>query len=118
MRYFLVTYIQRPNGQIDEQVEVVNRLRRRDYQMVNVIMDFRDMRILACNMQGIVATRDWEVIHNYFLQHYQNIFERLHRENMRIIKVENLSQSNTDTAEESVEQDNHKTLHVESEASA
>ena len=88
MRYFLVTYVRRPNGQLDEQTEVVRNLRRRDLQMSNIILDFRDMKVVACSAQGISVPKNWDSIHDFFLKHYENIFRRLHEENGRTLIIE------------------------------
>lgn len=88
MRYFLVTYVRRPNGKIDEQTEVVRNLRKRDWQMANVILDFKEMKVLACSAQGITVNKNWESIHNYFIQYYEATFKRLHEENGRTIVIE------------------------------
>lgn len=84
MRYCLITYVRRPNGQWDETVEVTRNLRRSDRQMKSVIMDFKDCKILKAHVPSQAITlRDWDTIHNYYHQHYENIFERLHFENGR-----------------------------------
>ena len=88
MRYFLVTYVKRPNGKIDEQTQVVRNLRRRDWQMANVILDFKDMKVLNCSAQGVNVDKNWDSIHNYFLQYYEATFKRLHEENGRTIVIE------------------------------
>jgi len=99
MRYFLITYVRRPNGKIDETTEVVNKLRRRDIQMANVILDFKDQRVLAATVDGNVVDKDWDKIHNYFHQHYPAIFERLHKENGRVpIPVNNEPESMAEAA--------------------
>lgn len=88
MRYFLVTYVQRPHGKLDEQTQVVRNLRRRDIQMSNIILDFRDMKVVACHAQGMSVPRNWDAIHDYFLQHYEATFRRLHAENGRTLTID------------------------------
>ena len=41
MRYLILTYFKKPNGQIDESMTVSNKLRDRDLSMGNVILDFK-----------------------------------------------------------------------------
>ena len=89
MRYFLVTYVKRPNGKLDEQTAVVRNLKRSDYQLRNIILDFRDMKVLSCHVDGITVPKNWDSIHNYFLLHYEAVFRRLHEENGRQLIVEN-----------------------------
>ena len=81
MRYFLVTYVKKPNGQIDEVTSVARNLKKRDLQMVNVILDFRDQKVLACSMDGKTVPRVWDTIVSYYYQHYPTVFERLFQEN-------------------------------------
>jgi len=88
MRYFLVTYVKRPNGKLDEQTAVVRNLKRSDYQLRNIILDFRDMKVLSCHADGVTVPKNWDSIHNYFLLHYESIFRRLHEENGRQLIVE------------------------------
>ena len=40
MRYLLIVFLRKPNGQIDEQVSISKRIRPADLQTCNVIMDF------------------------------------------------------------------------------
>jgi predicted dehydrogenase len=100
MRYFTVTYIQKPknrrspDGGYDESAEVTRRLRDKDISMASVILDFRDMQVVKCTVSGQIGSRDWDTVHNYYLQHYQHIFERLHEENGRKIMID---QPATDT---------------------
>lgn len=94
MRYFIVTYIQKPvnrrnpKGGYDESAEVTKRLRDRDIRMASVILDFRNMHVVKCTVSGQIGSRDWETVHNYYLQHYKNIFQRLHEENGRQIIID------------------------------
>jgi len=81
MRYFLVTYIRRPNGQIDEVTAVARNLKKKDIQMVNVILDFREQTVIKCSMDGRTVPRVWDTITSYYYQHYSNTMERLFKEN-------------------------------------
>lgn len=91
MRYFLVQYVRRPNGQIDEVSSVNRKLKTADYQRSNVILDFKSMQVVMAHADGKSLARDWNTIHDYYLQHYRNVFERLHRENGRQIIVDDES---------------------------
>jgi hypothetical protein len=98
MRYFVITYIQKPNGQYDEQVEVTKKIRQRDLQCANVILDFKTMRIEKAMANGQSIERDWDRIHDFYLQHYRATFERLHRDNGRTLVIENESNTSVDSA--------------------
>ncbi len=87
MRYLLITYITRPNGQIDEATAVAKSLKSRDLQTANVILDFRLQQVEKCTMNGVVVPKDWDRIVSYYYQHYANIIERLFTENGHPINV-------------------------------
>ena len=81
MRYLLLTYYKKPNGQIDEVMAVAKNLKTRDHQTANVILDFRTLSVVKCSMVGTVVPRDWDRIVSYYNQYYENIIERLLTEN-------------------------------------
>ena len=89
MRYLLLTYYKKPNGQIDEITAVSQNLKRRDIQTCSVILDFKTLSVVKCSMDGTVVPRDWDRIVSYYHQHYANIIERLLQENgYEIVKSE------------------------------
>jgi len=81
MRYLLLTYVKKPNGKIDEQIEVSRNLRRHDLQTANVILDFKQLKVLKCSMGGDQVPRDWDRIVGYYHQHYASTIERLFNAN-------------------------------------
>ena len=87
MRYLFLTYVTKPDGKIDEQMEVSRRIRQRDLQMVNVILDFKKLEVVKASMSGTVVPRDWDRILGYYYQHYANIIERLFNENGHPIDI-------------------------------
>jgi hypothetical protein len=91
MRYFVITYLQKANGKIDEATQVIKRVRPRDLQCASVILDFKDMTVIKATANGQTIPKNWNTIHDYYLQHYEHVFRRLHRENGREII---LSESN------------------------
>ena len=89
MRYLLLTYYKKPNGQIDEVMAVAKNLKTRDHQTANVILDFKTLSVVKCSMVGTVVPRDWDRIVTYYHQYYENIIERLLEENgYEIVKSE------------------------------
>ena len=87
MRYLLITYVTKANGQIDESTAVAKNLKPRDWQTANVILDFRLQRVEKCTMNGVVVPKDWDRIVSYYYQHYANIIERLFTENGHDINI-------------------------------
>lgn len=87
MRYLLLTYYTRPSGKIDEVMTISKRLRRKDWQITNVILDFKEQHVLLCSVAGITATKNWDTIVAYYYQHYAATIERLFKENGHIIDI-------------------------------
>lgn len=94
MRYFIVTYAQRANGQMDELTAVSTRVKNKDWQMANVILDFKELKVLRSSLNGEVVPKDWDRIVSYYHQHYKNIIERLFRENgYEVVQPDNSDES-------------------------
>jgi hypothetical protein len=81
MRYLLLTYYTKPTGKIDEVMTVARKLKTRDWQTANVILDFQDQKVLLCSVAGLTATKDWDTIVGYYYKHYAATIERLFQEN-------------------------------------
>lgn len=95
MRYLFLTYVTKPDGKIDEQMEVSRKIRRTDLQTVNVILDFKKLEVVKASMSGNAVPRDWDRIVSYYHQHYASTIERLLAENgYEVIKNEEPSNTN------------------------
>jgi hypothetical protein len=81
MRYLLLTYYRRPSGQVDEAMTLSRSIKQRDLQTANVILDFRDLAVIKCNMDGVTVPKDWDHVVAYYYQHYSATLERLFVEN-------------------------------------
>ena len=81
MRYLLLTYYTKPSGKIDEVMTVATKIKRKDWQTTNVILDFKEQKVLLCSVSGITAKRDWDTIVSYYYKHYAATIERLFQEN-------------------------------------
>ena len=81
MRYLILTYYTKPNGQIDESMAVAKSLKTRDHQTANVILDFRTLSVLKCSMGGVQVPRDFDRIVEYYMKHYESTITRLFKEN-------------------------------------
>jgi hypothetical protein len=86
MRYLIITYVKRPNGQMDENTQVATRVKTSDLQMASVILDFKTLSVVKCSLNGITVPRDWDRIVAYYYQHYKAVIERLFKENGYEIK--------------------------------
>ena len=87
MRYLLLTYITKPDGKIDEMMTIATKIKKRDWQTVNVMLDFKEQQVLLCSVAGITAKKDWDTIVSYYYQHYAHTIERLFEENGHPIDI-------------------------------
>jgi len=87
MRYLLLTYVTKPNGKIDEMMTIATKLKRKDWQTTNVILDFKEQKVLLSSVGGITARKDWDTIVSYYYQHYVATIERLFTENGHPIDI-------------------------------
>lgn len=79
MRFLQVTYIRRPNGQIDEQVGFSAKLKDKDLQTTNVIVDFQDNKVVKCVVEGKMVSTTFENLVEYYKQHYPELIEQLEK---------------------------------------
>jgi hypothetical protein len=81
MRYLILTYYRKASGQIDEVMAVSKNIKRRDLQTANVILDFKDQKVVKASMGDQQVPKDWDRIVAYYYQHYAHTIERLFEEN-------------------------------------
>jgi hypothetical protein len=70
MRYLVVTYVKKPDGKIDEQVEITKNLKERDITMSNVILDFKEKKVQKSTVNGQQIQTSWDVL----VEHYRKIY--------------------------------------------
>ena len=87
MRYLLLTYYTNPNGKIDEAMTVATKIKTRDHQTVNVILDFKELKVIKAAMNNVTVPKDWDRIVGYYYQHYSATIERLFQENGHPIDI-------------------------------
>ena len=87
MRYLLLTYYHKPNKQIDEAMTLANKIRTKDWQTVNVILDFKELKVLKCSMNDTSVPKDWDRIVSYYYQYYSATIERLFQENGHALEI-------------------------------
>ena len=87
MRYLLLTYYTKANGQIDEVMAVSKNLKRRDHQTCNVILDFKKLEVIKASMSGTDVPKDFDRIAGYYHKHYASTIERLFKENGYEVEV-------------------------------
>ena len=88
MRYMILTYFKKASGKIDEVMTIANRVKPKDLQIANVILDFRDQIVLKCVIDSKSMPKEWDTILAYYYKHYQATMERLFKENGHELKME------------------------------
>jgi len=88
MRYLILTYYKKANGQIDEAIAVSKNLKARDIQTASVIVDFKKLEVVKASMGGEQVPRDFDRIVKYYMQHYEAIITRLFNENGYEVNLE------------------------------
>lgn len=87
MRYMIINYYKKPTGQMDEVLNVSNRVKTRDLQSAAVILDFQKLAVVKASLQGQVIERDWDRIVSYYYKFYPAVMERLFQENGHALEV-------------------------------
>ena len=79
MRYLTVTYIRKPDGQMDEVVAIERQIKNKVLAGANVILDFRDQTVLKCTMNGSNVPKEWNKIRDFYYQYYQRYIDVLEK---------------------------------------
>lgn len=78
MRYFIVKYVKRPDGKIDEIVSTNKSLKSYDVMSANIILDFKNKSIEKCHYKNAPQiNRDWSFLVEYYSKYYKNIIDML-----------------------------------------
>ncbi len=83
----MLTYFYQANGKIDEGMTVATRVRTKDWQTANVILDFKEQKVLKASVRDTAIPKDWDRIVGYYYPFYTNIMERLLVENGHPIDI-------------------------------
>lgn len=79
MRYLLITFFRKPNGQIDEQVGFAKRLRDKDIDTCNVIVDYKKREVVKSVIEQRKVDTDFDKLNNYYKQIYPELIEQIER---------------------------------------
>lgn len=71
--------MRKPNGQIDEQVQVTKNLKIKDHQQCNVILDFLNKKVEKCIIEGKKVDTDWQKMYDYYQRIYPNVIEQVEK---------------------------------------
>lgn len=80
-RYLCITYVKRPNGQMDEMMTVLKSLKTQDVQTASIILDFKKLEVVKGSFQNVLVPKEWDRVVEYYYQHYQATIDRLFAEN-------------------------------------
>lgn len=95
MRYMILTYYKKANGQIDEVVAVSKKIKKSDVQTASIILDFQNRVVVMATMKDAKISKDWDTITEYYYKHYPAVIERLYNENG--YEIEKQTPAPTDT---------------------
>lgn len=73
MRYFIVTYLQKPNGKYNETVNLDSHVRNRTLSTAAVILDYKERKVVKSRFDDT----DFAALHSFFRQHYPDIINGL-----------------------------------------
>lgn len=77
MRYLLITYSKKSGGQIDEQVGFSRKIRDKDLQLCNVIVDYKDKVIVKCIIEGKKVDTTFGAMDDYYRKVYPELIKEL-----------------------------------------
>lgn len=105
MRYLILTYYKKANGQTDEAMAVSKNLKARDIQCANVILDFKKLEVVKASMGGVQVPKNFDNFVQYYIQHYEHIITRLFNENGYQVDLEKPQDENTEPQVQPTEAD-------------
>ena len=79
IRYLLIQFLKKPGGQIDEQVSFSKRLKATDQQTCNVIVDYKEKKVIKCFIEGKIVPTSFESMNNYYKQVYPQLINDLEK---------------------------------------
>ena len=80
-RYFIVTYSAQADGSMHEAVRVDERVRTRDRNSANVILDFKEKRIEKLRLAEFNRSQsDWDLVSEYYREQHPDLIKRLEKD--------------------------------------
>jgi hypothetical protein len=86
MRYLLLTFYRKPNGQIDEQARFVKRCRNSDLVNSNIILDYGKKNVDKCVVEGKRLDKTFDDLNNYYKKIYPKMVEILEKEGPNLVR--------------------------------
>lgn len=77
----LIKFFRKPGGQIDEQVGFSKKVKLADEQTCNVILDYKERKVLKCVIEGKVTPTTFEKMDEYYSEIYPQLVGELKKIN-------------------------------------
>lgn len=77
-------------------MSVSRRLKPRDLDTANVIIDFKKLEVVKCSMGGVNVPKNFDRIVEYYMKHYESTITRLFNENGYQVEYKKVQPTNTD----------------------
>jgi len=97
MRFLCITYIKKPDGQVDESTTITKSLKNKDLATASVILDFKDKKILKASFNGTLAEKRWDKIRDFYYEYYPKYIDLLEAAYQTIEEVQNQELIETET---------------------
>ena len=78
VRYFVVTYYLKADGQYDEVIQTVTTIGKTLQRTANVILDFKKREVVKARLEQPIE-RDWNIIRDYYNKIYGQIIGELEK---------------------------------------
>ena len=79
MRYFVITYIEKANGQFDEQLTTCNSISAVKNRIASIILDFKTKEVVKARIDQPLE-KNWYVFRDYFAGVYPQIIKEIELE--------------------------------------
>jgi hypothetical protein len=89
MRYLVILYIRKPDGETDEAAIVTKSLKTKDLATASVILDFKEKTVIKASVDGKSAEKRWDKIRDFYYEYYPNYIDLLEAAYQTIEEVQN-----------------------------
>jgi hypothetical protein len=86
MRYLLITFYRKANGQIDEHVKAGKRVRTSDITSCNIIIDYGLQKVDKCIVEGNKLDRTFFQLNEYYKKVYPAMIAQLEKEGPSLVR--------------------------------
>jgi hypothetical protein len=89
MRFLCITYVKKPDGQVDEATTLAKSLKRKDLSTASVILDFKEKKIVKASFSGTLAEKRWDKIRDFYYEYYPKYIDLLEAAYQTIEEIQN-----------------------------